>query len=536
LPGTRYYHQFGGGVAFSPDGASAVVSPGSDTFLLDVATGAIRATRTPTWSAVLDVAYGWGGRRIVVSEPSLAAHCVHTPNGGTVTVLDAATLAPIATIADLGQYGDARGGGGIPAFRASPTDDLVFATPGVGDPPGTTLNAFRLSDGGALPAPAVASMPLAFMPDGASVVVGSSRGLQRVSLTDGEPVATTPGLPGGPIAVSADGETVAIGGSGGNLLQVWQADGPNNFPMPVCGAAAPIILGDGQQPASLSADGQSIALATDTGVKVYRRDGVYLAGLRATGSPTLSPSGDLVVVKDSSAGDPSPAVVLRTVDGSEMGEVPFDDWNWATFVFSAREDRVYSAGMRDNVYRLDVAHLALLGSGTSIWKIPTFSVVIGTSNGCPVLYQGARGAWRSCGGCDDPAVGSGAMGFNGTDAGSAVLSADGQYVAIRPTIDASNVALWRLPPAAGGVAMLAGRAPSGSWAAHEFPIAVAPGGGRVLTGAESNASCFDGPGFEILVHDVGTGAVVDALPPGPVAVDAAVRTLAYGAQLWCARD
>ena len=63
---------------------SGLPSPGDGTFVLEVATGAVRAMRPR--GAVLDVAYGWGGRRIAVAEASLAAHCTHAPNGGTVSI------------------------------------------------------------------------------------------------------------------------------------------------------------------------------------------------------------------------------------------------------------------------------------------------------------------------------------------------------------------------------------------------------------------------------------------------------------------
>ena len=127
--------------------------------------GAVRARRSNAWDAVLDVVLRLGWPRIVVAEPSLAAHCQHDPNGGTVTVLDAATLATVATAVDLGEYGEPGGWRGLPAFRASPVDNLVLVAPG--DRRSAGLRAFRLSDGGALPAPAVTAMPLAFMPDGA---------------------------------------------------------------------------------------------------------------------------------------------------------------------------------------------------------------------------------------------------------------------------------------------------------------------------------------------------------------------------------
>ena len=216
LPGDRYQLRFGGGVAFAPDGRQAVVSPGDATYLLDVGSGMVRATRTG--GAVLDVAYGWGGRRVVVAEASLLAHCVPHPNGGIVAVLDAATLGGVAQVADLGTYGSP-GGGGIPAFRASPVDDLVLVVPRVDEPPG--VHAFRLSDGSPLPAPGLATLPSAFMPDGASVLLNQDRALRRISLADGSEIANTMLVGSGPLAVSGDGSTVAFGGSGTQLLRVW---------------------------------------------------------------------------------------------------------------------------------------------------------------------------------------------------------------------------------------------------------------------------------------------------------------------------
>ena len=131
LPGHRYDQVFGGGLAFAPDAHAVVVSPGTGVFVLDAATGAVRASSSNLGAAVLDVAYGLDGSRIVVAEASLAAHCNHDPNGGTVALFDA-NLQLVATLADLGSYPGARG---IPAFRASPTADLVLVAPGAGDPP-----------------------------------------------------------------------------------------------------------------------------------------------------------------------------------------------------------------------------------------------------------------------------------------------------------------------------------------------------------------------------------------------------------------
>ena len=113
-----------------------------------------------------------------------------TRTAATVTVLDAGDAGrPSRRSADLGEYGNPGGWRGLPAFRASPVDDLVLVAPGVDDPPG--LRAFRLSDGGALPAPAVTAMPLAFMPDGGSVLVTDGGALERVRLADGAVTSVT---------------------------------------------------------------------------------------------------------------------------------------------------------------------------------------------------------------------------------------------------------------------------------------------------------------------------------------------------------
>jgi WD40 repeat protein len=533
LPGTPYYHTYNGGLAFAPDGRSAVVSPGSDTFLLDVETGALRARRTNTWDAVLDVAYGWGGRRIVVAEPSLAAHCQHNPNGGVVTILDPETLATIATAVDLGDYnspGGYRGGG--PVFRASPVDDLVLALPRIED--GPDVRAFRLSDGGALPAPAITAMPVAFSPDGGSVLMTDGAALERVRVSDGSIVWTTMLGQLGSFGMSADGGVLAFGGAGAQLLRVVRAG--DSVPAAVCAADEPSTPVGTPVASSLSSDGQLVALAAPNEIRVVRRgDGTVVTRIRdGLSTPpakvTLSPFARYVVTN---AGTASVSSVFRVADGTRAGAFPIDTWNWASFVFSSREDRVYSNGFRNAVYQLNVIDL---GSGTSSdVDVPERSVVLGTSNGCPVLYQRETGTWRACGACDDPPVGGTVGGYDLAGPLAAALSSDGAHVAIWPSNVGAGVELWKLPPGAGKVATLAPRAPWPGWSLLEFPVAVTPGGGRVLTGAVPAGSCYFGPAFPTELHDVGTNTVVDTLPPGPSAVDGAVRTIAYGAQLWCAR-
>src|SRR4029079_9500455 len=93
---------------------------------------------------------------------------------------------PVATVADLGSDGDPSGVRGVPQFRASPTDDLVLVPPFVGDPPGPS--AYRLSEGAARPPPPlVGGLPAAFLPDGATVLMGDVNGLRRGRLASGTP-------------------------------------------------------------------------------------------------------------------------------------------------------------------------------------------------------------------------------------------------------------------------------------------------------------------------------------------------------------
>jgi len=520
LPGNRYYHTFGGGVAFSPDGSAAVVSPGSDAFLLDVATGAVRATRTTPYGAVLDVAYGWNGRRVVLVEPSLAAHCIHDPNGGNVIILDADTFAPIVGV-DYGEYPMVKG---QPQFRASPTDDLVL----VPDPQfPKQVAALKLSDGSALPAPALTTLPLTFMPDGQSALVYQGRALVRVSVADWAVTSVLMQGDIGPVAVSADGGVVAIAGKAENLLRVWK--GGDALAQTICTATS---LPQTTQAVSLSRDGQRLAIGTTAGVRVLRTtDGAAFAAVPTPGRPVLSPSGErLAAVPWDSQ---SPIVVSRVSDLALLGQVDQNQWWWGKFAFSPREDRLYVGGndFKNAEYVLDAVDLS--SEGTAAMKdIPLYTTLLGVSKGCPVLYQGERGVWRSCGTCEEVAIASGGMKYDATVASNAVLSPGGNYVAIAGT---PGVTLWRMPPDFGVVATIGPRRAEAPWNPAERPTAISPDGARILTGTYVYPSCYSGPGFEAHLHDTASGTLLDAVPPAPDAVDGPIRTLAYGTQLWCAR-
>jgi hypothetical protein len=526
LPGHRYDQMFGGGLAFAPDAHSVLVSPGTGVFVLDAETGVVRASNN-LGAAILDVAYGLDGSRIVVARASLAAHCIHVPNGGTVALFDA-NLQLVATLADLGAYPGARG---IPAFRASPTEDVVLVAPGAGDPPG--LRALRLSDGAAAPAPGMDALPLMFTPDGKSMLVDAGDVLQRVRADDVslESVVTM-GSGSGPVAVSADGSVVAFGGSGNELLRIWRTG--EGAVTPVCAAERPGTPG----PSSLSADGQLLALPLVDSIRVLRRaDGARVMWLPASAPHLmrvdLSPHGNYMAIGPGGSATGGSAVV-RLPSGAPVATFAPDSSGWLDFLFTPSEEKVYSFGQRSADTSVDAVTFASPGKVTSR-IVPPYTTLLGFSDGCPVLYAASRGAWRSCGGCDDAPIAGGQpdQGLFGRD--NAVLSSDGMFLAVGGPNRGSGVTLWRLRPDPAPLLTIGERADEANWQPLEFPVAITPAAGRVLTGARYIGSCFGGPGYEVHVRDSATGAVIDALPPGLPAVDAAVRTIAYGPQLWCAR-
>jgi WD40 repeat protein len=532
LPGHRYDLMFGGGLAFAPDGRSAVASPGSGVFLLDVARGTIRASQYAD-SPVLDVAYGFDGTRIVVAIPSLVAPCVQAPNGGVVALLDDA-LRSIGALADLGTYPGWRG---LPAFRVSPAADLVLVAPGAEDAAG--LRAFRLSDGASLPPPPLDALPLAFMPDGQTVLVSRGGAVQHVRVADGAGVlVVAPGAATGPVGVSADGSVVAFGGGGDTLLRAWR---PGGAIASVCAAEAPA---DGGQSSSLSADGQLLALALGSSVRVVRRaDGNTL--MRLPSNPAtqyarvdLSPRGKYAAIAPNWNTTGGAAVVKLPAGGTVATFVP-DTSGWLDFLFTPAEDRLYSIGKRASddtfgafEFTLDSVDLASNKVMTRV--VPAYTALLGVSLGCPVLYSDRRGVWRSCDGCDDTPV-AGPTDGNLFGPANAVLSADGMFVAVAGSEEQPGVTLWRLWPDPARLVTIGVRAEDAAWTPQEFPVAVTSGAARILTGARRAASCTIGPEFEVYVRDGSGRQVLDTLPPGVTAVDASARTIAYGPHLWCAR-
>jgi WD40 repeat protein len=527
LTGHRYQPRFGGGgLAVSPDGLSVLVSAGQETFLLGATTGAVQAVR-PSKGALLRLAYGWGGRRIVVADAPTASDCAPAPSGGTVTILDAGTLSDVAQVADLGGKFDPRGNLGLANFVASPTDDLVLVPGSVGQPAG--VRAFRLSDGTPAPSPALSALPYAFMPDGTHVLLRGSGQLSVASAGDGSIAASIADDGSAPVAISPDGHSVAIGGRGPQLLRVWNVG--DAAPAAVCAgddpdATAPTVPGG----ASLSADGQTIAIGEGPRARLFSTaTGTPLRSFdledASQGARLLLSASPLYLATGPSSASAFPTVVFNVNNSGRVADLPPQGTRWGDLAFSPAEDRLYAIGHGTDADRLYVATLGTPGL-TAVATLQDYTSLLGFAQGCPVLYQSSRGAWRACGTCADPPVGG--------PGGFAVLSPDGGLLARSAPFPGPNVTLMPMQP---GTTQAWTYGPSPVDVLYgplqEIPIAIARGGGRVVTTSSPTTTCYRGPGLEVRVHDQTSGTVMDTLPPAPTAVDATVRTIAYGAQLWC---
>jgi hypothetical protein len=225
-----------------------------------------------------------------------------------------------------------------------------------------------------------------------------------------------------------------------------------------------------------------------------------------------------------------PTVVFNRSAG-RVALLPPDGTRWGDLAFSPAEDRLYAIGHGTDADRLYVATLGTPGL-TAVATLQDYTSLLGFAQGCPVLYQASRGAWRACGTCADPPVGG--------PGGAAVLSPDGLLLARSEPYPGTNLTLRPMQP---GTTQLWTYAPSPDDAAYqplqEIPIAISRGGGRVATTTIPTYNCYRGPGLAVRIRDQNSGAAIDTLPPTPgyagagVAVDAGVRTIAYGPQLWC---
>jgi len=153
---------------------------------------------------------------------------------------------------------------------------------------------------------------------------------------------------------------------------------------------------------SLNADGSVIALGRGQEVRlVYTADGssphtFALDDASQAATVTLSPTLHYVAVGPNTRTGFS-TIVFSLQDGGRVAELPSDGTQWFDFVFSPGEETLYAIAQRMNNDNL--LYAASLGApGLTLNDAFTEgTVLLGFSQGCPVVYQSSRGPFR-CGG------------------------------------------------------------------------------------------------------------------------------------------
>jgi WD40 repeat protein len=532
LPGHPYSDTWTGAASFSPDGKTALVSPGADLFLFDVASGATLASRPS--SSVLQASYGWNGRRIAVLEAPIAGMCAHGPFGGTVTILDPGTLAPLATPITWPLTGDESPPPG--QMLAAAAADLLLTT-STQDSPNALIQAFRLSDGSPLPAFQIASFPfpLALTPDGTGVVRVDGSRLELQRLDDGAAVASADIQGFTALAMSADGSTIAAGSRGPNLLGVWHP-GVDNWTA-TCSAD---LKSSGSSNLALSADGQIVAVGWGTELRLMRRsDGSVLSTIAGSdkqplSSFWLSPDGQDAIVDFQTAMRPYTVLggVYRTSDGAELldlGGAGFTGCGQYVFRGGDTAIDMLCSPPGGGASTLPTVDLTTGTASRTLSFEEPYMALAGLSADCDVVSDVQRRVvWRACGDCSDPPFATGTSGGVLSRDGSVFLGQDDNGTEL------NGVTLWQVLPGGAVIHEYPPRAEEPS-RPSEYPVAVSTHGDRVITGAHQVAPCSEGPLYTSRVHVVADGTVPDELPPNITAASDDLNILAFGPVLWCAR-
>ena len=533
LPGHLYEDEYPGAAAFSPDGATVLVSPGAPLYLLEIATGRILAANDQLGGVILDARYGWQGRRIAALVSPLSGMCVYGPVGGSVSIVDPDTLVPIAKPMIWPQTSDETPGPGQLLVAA---DADLMVTTAVEAYPAPPPNAFRLSDGGPVPTPALAKFPLALSPDGTTALMAGAGTLDLVRLSDGASIASTAAAAPTAVAFSADGSTVAAGSSGDDLLGTWRPAGGSL--VPTCAADAR-VSDEGAVSTSLSADGETIAVDWGTQIRVLRRgDGSTVSTIdhqhQLAFPELLSPDGRYLIAAfwaPTPTTPQYPLAVFRTFDGAQVAdlgdEYSFQGGRWYSFAFQPDALRLFG-GLGTNtgggIMQIDLQ----TGAVAPKPLVDSSPGLMGLSGDCLLLLGANATLVRSCGSCQPLPV------ARNTNHG--VVSQDGaSYLSPDGDTEVTGTVLWNIAAAPGVIRAYPPRPEEAMWQVSETPVAVSTHGGRVITGAFENTPCSWAPGFTSRVHDVATDTLIDELPPRPTSSSADLAVIAYGPVLWCAR-
>jgi len=446
-----------------------------------------------------------------------------------VLILDAANLTPAAAPISVTPPGE------MPFFAPgnlliAANADLMLVSRYVDSVP----QAFRISDGGALPAPGLTGAPSLVTPDGTAGLVASDGTLQLQRVTDGSVVTSVAAAPTS-VAISADGSTIAAGGSGLDLLSVWR---------PSAGLYAQTCFTDAQQsgPSGLTADGQTVAISAGTQVRIERRtDGALLSSFGlgtdyGIDRVQLSPDGAYAIVNfyDPNAlpSEPSfPLQLFRTAGNAppiDLLKAAPAGSSWGTFAFQPDGQTMLGVLMPKQTGGGTIALIQLsTGIVSPELSFQSYIGLDGVSGGCPVVNTYAsfgESAWRTCGSCNGPAFAAGTA--------RGIVSLDGHfYLSEQP----SETDLWQILPAPSLIQQYPARPDAARLGLAECPLAISSSGDAVITTACAHGPCTVAPGFTSRIHDVATDQIIDEVPPGVTSASADLSVLTIGPVLWCVR-
>ena len=402
--------------------------------------------------------------------------------------------------------------------------------------PYTGLRAFRLSDGGGLPAPLFSAFPLLLTPDGNAGLIVRDGALRLERAADGALVASAVAPLPMAAAISGDGSAIAAGSTGPDLLAVWRPAAGSWTP--ACSAEQP-VKSDGLLPIALDATGSTVAVGWGAEIRLLRRtDGALLSTFdhaqQTANMLVLSPDARYLLgrfVPDPPTGA-DPIAVLRTSDGLPVADLrsmfSYNEGAWQDFRFLPGKDQLdatLSLGGSRSLIQFD------LESGAATQDPFVDGPVQGLSGDCPLVAGPNSTLYRECGRCPPVAL--------ATDTRGGLVSMDGRFYVTEEVGDGPHASVvWDITSPPSPIRTYPPRQEGARWNVDEIPVAISADGSRVITTARPrDYYCSTGaPGFTPRVHDVATDATIDDLPPYMTAFSANLDVIGYyGAVLWCAR-
>ena len=164
--------------------------------------------------------------------------------------------------------------------------------------------------------------------------------------------------------------------------------------------------------------------------------------------------------------------------------------------FTPADGKPQSVGKRSGRLRCRHDLVGVANESQPAGPCPAYSTLLGWSAGCPVLYAANLGAWRLCGGCATMPIPPPVRPIRGCSAVQRGALGDGMFVAVAGPLQHARRDVVAPPPRSSRMRTIPPR--EEPWELLAYPVAITPGGTRILIGAtERNSICYSGPAFEV---------------------------------------